>query len=450
MTARRLYPIVALAGLLLVTRAAAHEIPSDITVQALVKPEGQRLRLIVRVPLRAMRDVNFPTEGPGYLILRPAESAARGAAMLWIGQSIDLYENSMPVAVQEPVAARISLPSNRSFASYEEALAHVTGPPLPDSERLTWDAALLDILFEYPIRSQRSNFSVRLHFERLAARVTTVLRFVTPGGQVRAFEYAGDPGVVRLDPRWHQAAARFVKLGFVHILDGTDHLLFLLCLVIPIRRFRTLVLIVTSFTIAHSITLIASAVNLAPDGLWFPPLVEMLIAASIVYMALENILGSAGAPESGGLRRRWLAAFAFGLVHGFGFSFALRESLQFAGSHLLTSLVSFNVGVELGQLAALAILVPLLQMLFRSVVAERIGTIVLSAFVAHTAWHWTTERWARLREYGWPASMMEPATLASAARWLLVIVLMSFVWWGVSAWWKRGQATFPASSERKS
>src|SRR5262249_28324691 len=72
-----------------------------------------------------------------------------------------------------------------------------------------------------------------------------------------------------------------------------DHLLFLGCLVIPFRRFRSLIAVVTAFTVAHSITLIASAYNLAPDALWFPPLIETLIATSIVYMALENIVFAA-------------------------------------------------------------------------------------------------------------------------------------------------------------
>src|SRR5206468_7236894 len=134
-----------------------------------------------------------------------------------------------------------------------------------------------------------------------------------------------------------------------------------------------------------SITLIASAYNLAPDALWFPPLIETLIAVSIVYMALENIVS----PQ---LKRRWLITFAFGLVHGFGFSFALRQTLQFAGSHLLTSLLSFNVGVELGQLLVLGFLIPVLSVLFRFVVAERIGTIILSALIAHTGWHWMIDR----------------------------------------------------------
>src|SRR5437867_2686188 len=110
-------------------------------------------------------------------------------------------------------------------------------------------------------------------------------------------------------------------------------------------------------------------------------------------MALENIVGGSR------LQRRWMMAFGFGLVHGFGFSFALRQSLQFAGSHLLTSLFSFNVGVELGQLVVHAVLVPALELLFRYGVAERMGTIILSALVAHTGWHWMTDRYERLRQY---------------------------------------------------
>src|SRR5262245_25173544 len=105
-------------------------------------------------------------------------------------------------------------------------------------------------------------------------------------GATRAFELQGDPGLVRLDPRWHQAALRFVEAGFWHILEGIDHLLFILCLVIPFRRLVPLALIVTAFTVAHSITLLSAALGFAPVALWFPPLIETLIAVSILYMAL--------------------------------------------------------------------------------------------------------------------------------------------------------------------
>jgi hypothetical protein len=254
----------------------------------------------------------------------------------------------------------------------------------------------------------------------LGLRVATVLRFLPPGGAVRAFEFHGDPGLIRLDPRWHQAALRFVESGFWHILEGTDHLLFILCLVIPFRRFGALVLIVTSFTVAHSITLISAAFGYAPSGLWFPPLIEALIAISILYMAVENVLGS-------NVQRRWVITFIFGLVHGFGFSFALRESLQFAGSHLVTSLLSFNVGVELGQLVVLVVLVPLLGALFRYVVPERIGTIILSVLVGHTAWHWMLERGERLGKFPVPA--LDAAMLANAMRWLMLILILGGLAW---------------------
>ena len=150
----------------------------------------------------------------------------------------------------------------------------------------------------------------------------------------------------------------------------------------------------------------------------------MLIALSIVYMALENIVGRK-------LERRWLVAFGFGLVHGFGFSFALRESMQFAGTHLATSLVSFNVGVELGQLFVLALTIPALALLFRHVVAERMGTIILSAFVAHTAWHWMVDRFAVLRQYQFEMPAMSLSVAASVARGLILLLIVAGAGWGM-------------------
>jgi hypothetical protein len=305
---------------------------------------------------------------------------------------------------------------------------------------------MLDVVLDYQIASDSSRFSIDPGLARLAVRTTTVLRFLPITGGERDFEYLGDPGSVHLDPRWSQAALSFVKLGFGHILSGLDHLLFLLCLVIPFRRIRPLVAIVTAFTVAHSITLLASAAGFAPDALWFPPLIEVLIAASIVYMALENIIGAK-------LERRWLVAFGFGLVHGFGFSFALRESLQFAGVHLVTSLVSFNVGVELGQLAVLALAVPALNWFFSHAVQERMGTIILSAFVAHTAWHWMLDRGAVLASYHVELPEFTPALAASAVRGLMFLLVIGAAAWGVFELYGRltrgSRAELAANAEAK-
>ncbi|MFO1295203.1 MAG: HupE/UreJ family protein [Rubrivivax sp.] len=186
---------------------------------------------------------------------------------------------------------------------------------------MPWKAQHFDVLLGYPIRSSAGPFALEPRLARMGLRVVTSLRFLPAAGvegAERAFEWHGNPGLVALDPRWHQAAWRFVREGFAHILDGTDHLLFIACLAIPLRRLRPLVVIATAFTLAHSLTLGAAALGFAPQGLWFPPLVEWAIAASIVAMALLNMLGAAP-------HQRWMLAFAFGLVHGFGFAFALEN-----------------------------------------------------------------------------------------------------------------------------
>ena len=396
----------------------AHDIVGDVKVQSYIKPDGHSMHLVLRVPLKAMRDVEFPTRPPAYLDIEKAEPYLREAATTWIARAIDIYEEDRPLATPTVVAVQASLESDRSFTSYQEALAHITGPPLPADINLPTVQTMLDVVLEVPIQSADAHFSIHPRFERLGLTVVTVLWFMPPGGGVRAFEYTTDPGLIRLDPRWHQAALNFVRLGFFHILDGIDHLLFLFCLVIPFRKFRSLIIVVTSFTVAHSITLIASAFNYAPSGLWFPPLIETLIATSIVYMALENIVGGMT------ITRRWMITFGFGLVHGFGFSFALHETLQFAGTHLITSLLAFNVGVEIGQMVVLLVLVPALGLLFRYVVAERVGTIILSALVAHTGWHWMTERWETLMKFPFAAP-----SAATAIRWATVIVAAAAVAW---------------------
>ncbi|MBS1828437.1 MAG: HupE/UreJ family protein [Acidobacteria bacterium] len=412
---------ITLALAMMASGAWAHDIPADVRVQAILKPQGKQLHLLVRIPLRAVRDVVFPEQAGGYLDVAKLGPMLPDLAKLWIAQPVKVEENGALLGEPRIAATQISLLSDRSFGSYEEALRHVRAPLLANSENAVWNQVLFDVLLEYQIASEASTFSIHPAFTHLASQVVTVLRWMPPSGETRAFEFTGDPGMTTLDPSWTQAALTFVQHGFWHILDGTDHLLFLLCLVIPCRQLRPLVAVVTAFAMAHSITLIASAFGWAPSALWFPPLVEMLIALSIVYMAVENILRAGGEAAHG----RWMVAFFFGLIHGFGFSFALRDTLQFAGNHLLTSLFSFNLGVELGQLLVVALLTPVLAFVMRAANAERIGTILLSAFVAHTGWHWMTERFDVLRKYSWEAPAMDAAGMAVMLRWAMAAVALA-------------------------
>jgi hypothetical protein len=405
-----------------IATVAAHEIPSTATVQAFIRPEGDRLQLLMRVPLAAMRDIDWPVRGPGFLEVAESQRHYETAAKTWLVDYVSIYENGRLLGDERIVSSRISIPSDASFLAFESAMANLSAPPIAEGIDMMWDQGLFDVLIEYPIASATSDFSIDPEWAHLGIRTTTILRFLPAGGSERIFQYQGLPGLVRLDPRWHQAAFTFVVLGFEHILEGLDHLLFVFCLVIPFRRFRPLVAVITSFTVAHSITLMAAAFGLAPSALWFPPLIETLIALSIVWMAFENIVGV-------NIQRRWMMAFGFGLIHGFGFSFLLTESLQYAGTHLLTSLLAFNVGVELGQIFVLALAIPLLTVLFRKVVEERMGTIILSALVAHTSWHWMTERGSELLEYQFVAPAFDAALLASTMRWgMLILIILGIAW----------------------
>ena len=151
-------------------------------------------------------------------------------------------------------------------------------------------------------------------------------------------------------------AIGFLPLGIQHILEGWDHLLFLLALVLPGGSLGNLVRIVTAFTIAHSLTLAAAALEFV--SLPAAP-VEALIALSIAWVAAENL--ARVRPMS----RRWVVAFAFGLIHGFGFASVLRD-IGLPSRSLLSSLLWFNVGIELGQVLVVLLLVPVLAWLGRA------------------------------------------------------------------------------------
>ncbi len=209
-------------------------------------------------------------------------------------------------------------------------------------------------------------FQVRYTCPTAPQRLTLALPMLNgmaPGHRhlARLFS-AGQPHAQVLDrahPTWTAETAgagapagrlawSMLKLGIEHILTGADHLAFLLGLILVGGGWRPLLGVVTAFTVAHSVTLALAALSIfAPS----PRLVEPAIALSIAYVGLENLL----APDP---RQRWRITFPFGLVHGFGFAGALR-AIALPRPQLPIALVSFNAGVELGQLAVLAVALPL-------------------------------------------------------------------------------------------
>ncbi|MFZ5549427.1 MAG: HupE/UreJ family protein [Pseudomonadota bacterium] len=227
-----------------------------------------------------------------------------------------------------------------------------------------------------------------------------------PGRTAAPAQAANEPGA-------HPSALLgFVGEGVHHILIGFDHVLFLLALMLPavvapataapstIRWPQALLQVakvVTAFTVAHSITLAAAVL-----GIVDPPsrLVESLIAASVVLAALDNLgrflpgrrrSGAAGRWAPGAPGERWQLAFAFGLVHGFGFAGALRD-LGLGEGALATSLLGFNLGVELGQLGIVAVVLPLAWWARHTLFYRRVVLAGGSAAIAAVAALWFTER----------------------------------------------------------
>jgi hydrogenase/urease accessory protein HupE len=176
---------------------------------------------------------------------------------------------------------------------------------------------------------------------------------------------------------WRQ----FLLLGIDHIVTGWDHLAFLFGLLVVGGKLRDAVKIITSFTLAHSLTLALATLNVISIP---SRIVEPLIAASIVYVGFENIVRD-------NFSKRWMLTLVFGLIHGCGFAAALRET-RIEGASLATKLVCFNLGVELGQLAIAAVMLPLIWKLKptfpkRWVPATSVSLIVIgSYFLVQRVW----------------------------------------------------------------
>jgi hydrogenase/urease accessory protein HupE len=177
----------------------------------------------------------------------------------------------------------------------------------------------------------------------------------------------------------------FIRLGVEHIWTGYDHLLFLFALLVVCRTFRSIVVIITCFTLAHSLTLALATLNIVN----LPArITEPAIAASIVYVGVENLLRRGEEPKG-----RWALTFAFGLIHGFGFASVLRElGVGEGGSGIAMPLFTFNAGVELGQIAIAAAALPIVWRLRKNEKFVQRGVPALSALVAAAGLYWFLKR----------------------------------------------------------
>jgi hypothetical protein len=243
--------------------------------------------------------------------------------------------------------------------------------PFPENGIIAWEASHdgvpKSITIDAPLFPEDENDKT----------LATLMRDGAPVGE--AILSATSPPVA-LEETGSSALRRFVPVGIEHIVFGPDHIAFLLALLLPGGRWRSLLAVVTAFTISHSVTLALAVLGLVRPIPW---LVEGVIALSIVAAAGENLLSQG----TRGVGIRAMYAAGFGLVHGFGFAGALGE-VGLPREVLGWALAGFNIGVEIGQLGIVAIVVPLLNWAGHREMVVRYGSMAIMA----AGLYWTVTR----------------------------------------------------------
>ena len=312
--------------------------------------------------------------GLGVVLLALAVSArahtggTTGYASITVSRSTVRYSVTLPILALTPELAEALRQSQAgSAAGRNTVLDLIRGhvvleangarcEPGPGEVASTPQAPSFTMFVDFACGRMVRELDVRDNvFDVLGVNHHTLAKIEGAGG-VQQFAFAPETRQARFafggEGTSSPSTGSFVLLGIEHILTGYDHLLFLLGLLLRGGTWLGLAKIVTAFTLAHSVTLALAVLNIVtlPDRL-----VEAVIALSIAFVAAENIFF---APV---VSRRWVVSFCFGLVHGFGFSSALRE-LGLPTHGLALSLFGFNLGVELGQGLVVALALPLLAL----------------------------------------------------------------------------------------
>jgi hypothetical protein len=406
--------------------AATRPIPEVVNITSFAHVDGSNLDLLVRVPLAAVKDVQFPSRGDaGYLDLSAVASMLPGAARYWIAPAFDAYESGVALGRPEVVAARIAITDDPSFTSYQTALAHFTTPELPPEQDLFWNNVWLDVHLRYPLTTSARAIAIDPKVAGLGVRVMTTISTDDPRGDVRTFSFDGDPGLIYLDARWSEAARQFVRHGVRFVARGAEPLLLLFCLVLPFRRYRDVTPAIVLYLVALLAGLVIARAGLVPDAVWFRPLVGTLATFAILLTAFANIAGRVTP------RRRALLALCTGVVYGISSAFALAGTIQFGGSHPLIATLAFYGGLAAAVLAIVAVVVPVVGFLFSLARIERLERIIVSALAADTAWGWLGDRWTELRRI--PVQVVfDAGVLALTLEALAGAVLFAGLLWFVN------------------
>jgi hypothetical protein len=411
----RLGALVAAVMLVAPAHVAANgsDIPSEIVVQAFLKQEGNRARLAVRVPLALLQVAALPRRGPGYLDLARVDDKLAEAAQS-TGRQIEISDDGTPL-IPMVRASRVSLLSDRAFASYDAALALLEGPKLPADTDMFWNQGYFDVTLDYPLHGPDANLSIRSSIApELERRVKLRLTFLPAGGPPRAYEIVSGSGWIPLDPGLVEAMWLSFKRGFVDAF-AFDRLTFLVCLIAPFRSVRSLLAVIVVMAGMQALTMTASGAHWLADARWVQSFADVGLAVAILLLAIGNL----GAPS---LRRRWFVAAVVAALGGFAIGPLFAESWQFAGAHSVVAAFAYNGGIIAGAVIILLVALMVLRALFALVLGESLGVIVLSALVALIAWTWLLDGLHRLQQAA--DGGVSSASVIAIARWLLPALLV--------------------------
>lgn len=256
----------------------------------------------------------------------------------------------------------------------------------------------VDVFMHYPSESAVYNYALSSNLNPGLPdqdETANLILDYSPSG-VQVFRERGlllEPVVITRSV--YDAVITFIKEGVTHILEGLDHVLFVICLVLGAMHLRPLLWRVTGFTIGHSITLTIGFFGFVPTAAWFVPAVETGIALSIIYVAIVAVLPDFK-PGFRQKKNEWTVVGVTGLIgllHGLGFSFVLQNILQVTSLNIWQSLLAFNLGVEIGQI--LIVLVTSLVFYAISLLgarAARINRYIVAGVCASISLFWVFER----------------------------------------------------------
>jgi HupE/UreJ protein len=375
-----------LAVLLLITmpRAFAHEVPVEHVVDLSVEPRGNDLLVRVRLPAAVVGDANLPRLADGRL------DAASSPERLRI------------------VAA--DLARNLELQQGEASL-----PGTVESAQVGADRRSIDVVLRYP-GGGGGDVSARLNaFRAAGAPVRTNLRYRLPSGRDHAVSVTGQPARITFDPGIREVLPQFIGRGLRALLDGGDHLLFLICVLLPIRRARFAVALFAAAACGQAIAIGFSV--LRPATLeWSVDALAMIAASAVVIAALQNIV-----------RARELLvlplAFVFGLLNGFSFGHDLVLAMPLAWSHAAVAAAAFAGTVLVGELWLGALAWATRTWLDERGVPERIASILASALIIHSAAHRLVDRGHVVAQAG--TFSAERALVWVTLGWLSLMLLVA-------------------------